>query len=265
MEFDFSQPVTDLNKVPQDFRGLYVTGEDGKISLNSENEGVKAAVSAITGLNKSLKAARAEAKAKQGTQIDLSPLKEYGEAPDAIAAKIKETIEGLQGQIKGVNIDKIKTDLASEWNTKVDAATKRATGLEQFLHQELVVNRAVTAIAGAKGDPELLLPFVAKSLKAGATADGKYAVNVVDDAGDIRYSGVTGQPMTIQELVAEMKGNEKYGRLFASEAAAGGGAQPGAASGKAGNGSNLRGAEGSDTPMGKIAAGLRKGLAKAGK
>jgi hypothetical protein len=266
VEFDFSQntKVADVNKIPQDFRGLYRQDGENYI-LDSEQPGVKSAISAITGLNNALKAARAEAKNKPGP-VDLTPLKTYGEDPASIATKIQETIDGLKGQIKGVDIEKIKKDLATEYTGKLTSAETITTALEGQLYNELVESRAMTAIASEKGDVELLLPFVKNHIKAVRTPDNKYAVHVVDQAGDIRYSGVTGAPMSIKELVGEMKSNEKYGKLFASEALEGAGLQPGSASRKSlGSGGNPVVANRAEmSSVDKISAGLKKGQARRG-
>jgi hypothetical protein len=264
VEFDFAQntKVADINKIPNDFRGLYK--QDGEtFVLDSENGGVKSAISAITGLNQALRAARAEVKNKVAGP-DMTPLKEFGATPEEIANKFKETVTGLQEQIKGVNVGKIKEDLATEWTGKLTAEQKKAQLLEQHLYNELVESRATAAIAGEKGDVELLLPFVRKSIKASVTSDGKYNVQVVDAAGDVRYSGVTGSPMSIKELVTEMKGNDKYGKLFSSEAPSGSGTTPGATSRKPAATNPARD-RAEMSPTEKIAAGLKKGGATRGK
>jgi hypothetical protein len=185
VEFDFSQntSVADINKIPNDFRGLYKQVED-KFVLDNEHPGVKSAISAVTGLNTALKAARLEAK-NRPTGVDLTLLKEYGETPEAIHTKISEVIDGLKTQIKGVNIDKIKQDLAKEFSDKLTGAETKATSLENQLFDTLVVGSASSAIAAAKGDVELLMPFIRTQVKT-TVANGKYNVNVVDAAGDIR-------------------------------------------------------------------------------
>lgn len=260
MEFSFSDntKVADINKIPQDFRGLYK--QDGEsFVLDAENPTVKSAVSAITGLNSALKAARAEAKNK-GTTVDLTPLKEFGATPEEIRAKINENIAALNEQIKGVNVEKIKQDLAKEYSGKIEQETGRSKALEGQLFDTLVVGAAATAIASEKGDVELLMPFIRNQVKTTVDPKGKYHVQVVDQAGDVRYSGVTGAPMSLQELVREAKANDKYAKLFASEAANGGGAKPGTSAFRPNNAAQVANRQISDmSPSQKIAAGLRKG------
>lgn len=233
MDFDFNenQQVDNLEKVPQDFRGLYVEGEDGKYKLDSENESVKSAVSAVTRLNQALRAARADAKAKGEKSVDLSPLEDFGKTPDEIRQAFDSRIEELRTELTKdgdakVNLDKIKQEMATAHAKDLEKREAREKALQDQLYGMLVKSEAVNAIAEAKGDTELLMPFIVNQVKV-VEEDGQFQAYVVDPQGDRRYSGVTGQPMTIKELVAEMKGNEKYGRLFESEQPPGGGTPPG--------------------------------------
>lgn len=257
MEFDFAQntSVDKLDKVPTDFHGLYKQAGE-KFVLDTDHPGVKSAISAITGLNTALKASRTELKSKP--TVDLTPLKEFGETPDVIATTVQKQIKDLTEQIKGVNVDKIKQDLATEWSNKLKAKDLEATALQGQLFQTLVVGDATQAIAAAKGEIELLMPFVQKQVKT-TIVDGKYKVQVVDTAGDVRYSGVTGLPMSVGELVQEMKANEKFGRLFASESPNGGGGKPGAAARTNKAAGAFQSAE--KTATQKISDGLRKASA----
>lgn len=233
MDFDFSQntEVSDISKVPEDFRGLYVEGEDGKYVINSGDEGVKSAVAAIQRINGALRAERAQHKDTKGRVVDLSSLSDYGDSVDEIAAGINSKLEELQGQVKGgeevkINLEKIKADLAAAHVKDLGGKDTRIEALLGQLTAGMVDSAAKGAIAELEGDLELLLPFVRTQVKT-IEEDGQFKVLVVDDAGDRRYSGATGAPMTIKELVAEMKAKEKYGKLFKSEAPRGAGTPPG--------------------------------------
>lgn len=226
MEFEFNPTVDSIETVPQDFRGLYVE-TDGKFTLN-DDPAIKSAVSAITGLNRSLKAARGEAKDLKGRQVDLSALSEYGSTPDEIiegfqatladAVKGKKTAEDFQRQVA-----KVKEDLGQAHLAELTRERTRSEALTGQLHGILVTGEARSALAEAGAiDSDLALPFLSQQIKV-SEEDGKFAVNVVDSTGDPRYSGTTGAPMSVAELVAEMKGQEKYGPLFKSEKASGGG------------------------------------------
>lgn len=248
MEFDFT-PQEDLTKVPEAFRGMYNTeaNEEGKYTVNESLAPVSAAV---LGLNKALKAARTEAKTKA---VDLSPLSEYGDSPEAI----KETIEAKLNDIMSkdenakVNIDKIKKDLAEGHSKELTKQQERTEALKNQLYTMLVQNEATTAITEAKGVTELLLPYVKQQVQV-KEEDGKFEAFVVDAQGDVRYSGVTGQPMSIRELVAELKATEKLGRAFESDTQSGGGGMT------PNSGRRTPNVAADKTSVDKIAAGLNK-------
>lgn len=230
MKFTFKPEFDSVESIPEDFRGLYAVDEEsGAARLRDDDPGVKSAVAAITGLNAALTSERAALKSARKGQIDLSPLAEFGESPDEIRAAIESQIEELQGQVEGgkearLNIDKIKQDLAQAHAKDLKSRDARVEALQGQLHQLLVTNSALSALGDAI-DPELVMPFISSRVKA-VEEEGQYQVFVVDDAGDRRYSGTTGQPMTIGELVKEMKSTDKFKPLFKSEANDGSGHRP---------------------------------------
>ena len=257
MDFEFTE-VDVIDKVPEQFRGLYKQIEDKKFNLDPAFKGV---ADAVNGLNKSLKAAREESKRK--TPIDLSLLHDYGDTVEAIKAGIETKVKALQDEIaKGgeakLNLDKVRAEMAEANSKALKQAGLRSEALQNQLYQLMVENAATAAVAELKGVPDLLLPFIKNQVKV-VDQDGAFKVFVVDAQGDQRYSGVTGQPMTIKELVTEMKANEKYGRLFESEAAPGGGMKPGGGTrAPLPTGMQLTANE-------KIAAGLAKGQYRGGR
>lgn len=266
MDFSFSenQTVEDINKVPQDFRGLYKQGDDGKYALNSDDEGVKSAVSAITRLNSALANERKNRPAK----VDLSGLKDFGETPEDIVKNVQTKITELEEAAAGskeakLNLDKVKEDLAKGFSKEKEQLTKRNEALTGQLHGLLVETAATSAIAELKGVPELLLPFVKNHVKV-IEEEGQFKVFVVDGANERRYSGTTGEPMSIKELVAEMKASDKYARLFESDTASGGGTKPGS---HAKGNQNIQKKSGDRelSSIEKIAQGLNKGQAGRGK
>lgn len=228
MEFTFSPLVEKLDLVPEQFRPLY--GEkEGKFALKSEDPAVKGAVEAILGLNKALGAERK-------TKVDLTPLKEFGGSVEEIVAGVRTKLEELGAAAGGAEkmkgqIEKIKADLSAGHAKETQSKDARISALSGQLHSLLVDSAAKSAIAAEKGDIDLLMPFVRQRVKA-VEENGVIAVQVVDEAGDQRYSGVTGTSMSILELVKELKANAKYGKLFESESPRGGGPKPGAAAGK---------------------------------
>lgn len=243
--------VADIATVPADFRFMYKAGENGQHTLDAENPAVKSSMAIFGSLKGALTKARNDLKGVQ--KVDLSALSDYGNDPASIAAKFKEKTEGLESQIKQVNIPKIKEGVEQEWKPKLQAALDRGKGLESQLYNTLVVNEATAALSAAKGEIDLLMPFVREQVRQ-VEIEGRMFAHVVDGKGETRYNGA-GAPMTIRELIAEMKGNEKFGKLFSSDAPSGGGTKPGAPARK--QNANNTAAAGEMSSTQKIAAGLK--------
>lgn len=234
MEFNFAEnqlvPTERAESIPKDFRGLYEETDEG-FKLRTDDSTVGSAVSAITGLNRALVAARGEARDAKKNKIDLSPLSDFGDTSDltalreAIDAKIAEAGKGKNEDLTR-QVEKARTELTESFNAKITAKEKEAQALKNQLYSNLVESEAVKALAEAGAiDADLVMPMLKQQVGV-STEDGKFIVQVLDPSGDQRFSTVTGQPMSIKELVQEMKGNEKFGPLFKSEQKTGGGTNP---------------------------------------
>jgi hypothetical protein len=222
MEFDFAPEVDSAETIPEQLRSLYAKDEtSGKFKLPDAHKGV---AEVYRGLKTALSAER-KSKAKT---VDLTPLSEFGSTPEEIAGKVKGTLKELQDQlVRGgsVNVEKIKKEFADQHAAELLKRDTRVTALQGQLYVQLVDNAATSEILDAKGAPALVLPFLRPHVRV-VEEDGKANVYVIDAAGDRRYSAVTGQPMSMKELVLELKKNPTYGRLFDAEVPAGGGKDP---------------------------------------
>ncbi len=216
--------VTDLNTVPADFRFMYKAGEAGKHVLDAENPVVKSSLSIFSQMKNVLKTTHQKLRTAEGTKVDLTPLADYGQNPADIAAAFNAKVEELTGQIKGADPKKIAEGVENLWKPKVETANTRSTKLLGQLENVLVNGEALRSLNGQTSAPELALPFIKQQVKV-VEQNGEFQVHVVDENGETRFSGT--QPMSIKELVTEMKANAKYARLFDSEAPAGTGIKPG--------------------------------------
>ncbi len=231
MEFIFEQNATvaDLNKVPEQFRGLYAAGTEGYV-LSDTFKGV---AGAVDGLNKSLKAARNDAAEAKKGKVDLTPFAEVGqliglEGDDAVSpVALKTAVESIIRQSKdgAVNWDKMKGALEKGFQTQLASKDGEIAGMSKTLVKHLITSQAVSAIAANKGAPELLLPLISSNTKVIREGD-EYVVRVVDAAGDPRGNS-SGGFMTVEDLVKEMKASPVYGRAFESESQQGTGVRPG--------------------------------------
>lgn len=260
MKFSFqdNQEVADLATVPDEFRPFYAEKSEGEgFTLQNDNPIVKSAVKVVGGLNTALNAARAEAQANKGKAVDLSGLSDYGSNVEEIQAGVSSRVQELTEKLAStdeakLDLNKVREDLGKAHAKDIQRSADRIAALEAQLYTLLVENTATSAIADAKGSPELLMPFIKNQVKV-VEEDGAMNVYVVDKDGAQRFSGATQLPMTVDELVAEMKGNAQFGRLFDSEAPTGGGTLPAAGP------SRIQKPAADMTPQEKIASGLRKG------
>jgi len=127
--------------------------------------------------------------------------------------KVREQMEAIKTQL----LEKHKGEIADKDST-VASLTKQ-------LEKNMITATATQAIAGLRGSTELLLPHVERSTRMRQTDDGQFVVEVVGSDGNPRISPASGStaPMTIDELVAEMKNNDTFAPAFAGSGASGSG------------------------------------------
>lgn len=243
-----------FNTIPENLRGIYQPVE-GKQGTYHVPEALRPVADAITGLFQANTKIRGENKelAKKG-QIDLSGLEDFGEDLPTIKERIKARLEELEtaaaaGKDGKLNVDKVRAEMKAAMEKAVADERKVQDALRGTVHKYLVTSGASEALAAEGGMVELAMPFVERQVKV-VEVDGEFKAVVVDADGDPRISGGTGQPMTIKELVREMKGQEKFAPLFKSDAKGGGGALPGK------TGAKPAPAAQASTPIDKIKAGL---------
>lgn len=149
-------------------------------------------------------------------------LKAEAEKIEADKLKSKGDWETREKQLK----DQLASDLQKReqhFQTELKAREDRIAKLQVSLEKSLIEAQATTAIAAAKGAPELLLPHVMRQVKI-VEENGDFVVRVLDAQGQPRIANVKGDPFTIANLVDEMKGIPIYGRAFDASGAGGSGA-----------------------------------------
>ncbi len=275
MSFDFetNNSVADIDTVPENYRGLYVEGQNDageKVFIISDV--AKGLVADYIGTNKSLVQTRADKKAasdesasrrvtKKSVVDFVSNLGVEGVDEEEPLAALTGYITDLTEQVKGgkqikVDLDKIRAESKRLLDEAVAVEVAKTGKMQGALERYLVGQAASNAIADAKGSRELLLPIVKERVRV--VQDGEdFVVRVVDVDGDFRSDGAGGW-MGVAGLVAELKTSENYARAFESEAPAGTGIKPGAPTQKTPR-------QTSDlTPAQKIAQGLSKGQHRRG-
>lgn len=155
------------------------------------------------------------------SEEEITALKAKAEDDAVKEAERKGEWDKLRAQMN----EKHALDLKNK-DTAIEVEKGNSAKLRGQIERFLVDAKATAAIAAAEGEPELLLPLVKRFIKVEQDENGEYSTSIVDDKGGPRVNG-KGDPLTIEELLAEMKSSEKLGRAFKASGSSGGGSQPG--------------------------------------
>lgn len=223
--------VKTIEEVDEAMRPLYIE-RDGAFHLDAEGFDDHPLV---VKSKSNLEAARRSERAMK-SQIDR--WEKLGKSDEEIAALIateeanKQTALEAKGQweeLKKQMNDRHLLEI-KKWEGLTEAEKQNNTKLRGKLERYLIDAKATAAIAAAEGEPELLLPIVKRFMKVTEDPDtGEFSTSIVDDKGGARVNG-KGDPLTVDELLTEMKSSEKLGRAFKASGASGGGSSPGGGS-----------------------------------
>lgn len=127
-------------------------------------------------------------------------------------------------------VNSIKEQLIAEHTAETDGLKNRVNKLENGISKVLKENVARAEIIALKGVPELVLPAVLAVTRV-TEKDDDFVVEILDDKGNVRIGDAKGTPMTVKQLVAELRSTETYGRAFEGDGKSGSGKQPGSGGG----------------------------------
>jgi len=263
MTFEF-EPVDDVNTVPEEYRGLYAKGSDGKFSvmdvarpLAAAYIGQTRALDENTGKLKNVNKESADrrvaiknvAETFKKFGFEIPEDKPLHEVIEAYVTDLSDKVKN--GQENKINVEKIQKDANTRIEQAVKSKDEEIQRKDRALSKYLIEQEATRAITESKGSVELLAPHIRSSVKVVAEGDD-YVVRVVDESGDVRMNGKGGY-MNVTDLVAEMKTKPAFARAFESETPKGSGFSP-----TARKTPPVQNNEKDMNPAQKIAAGLGK-------
>lgn len=212
-----------LDGVPEALHELYVE-QDGKYVLDAEVESHPG----VGALKRALDRERDNFKKLQGKIPDNFDPKDY----ESLLALREEVQMGKLTDKQREEVENVKRQLQDVHAKEQAKAKERISALEAALRREVITSRATAALAAAKGSVKLLLPHVERQASM-IEEDGQFAPVVIDHKGHTRI-GDKGEPMTLEELVSEMRASKDYASAFEGVGSSGGGAvRPAPASGGA--------------------------------
>jgi len=218
--------IEDVNSLDDSVKSFYKPTEDGKYVLDV-NPSSGFALENVEGLKSALQKERGKARELEGKvgafgEVDPSDLKtklarlEELEAldPSKEADKIAET--KVQARIE---------QMAQKHNKDLEIANGEVNKYKTQLQKLLVDDVAKNAILAAGGD-ERTVTYMLPHLKASLAVEEKengFMTTVMDEYGNPRIGDSAGSPMSVQQLVEEMKATDLWAGAFPGRKKSGGG------------------------------------------
>lgn len=212
--------IDSIDGLPEDVAKEYTQTEDGQYRLDVEPTG-GLELHAPGKLKKALEqerhnAAKAAERAKKFDGLDPSEVREA-------LKKVEEMADWLPADKIDASVKERERQLIAKHKEEMEKAKAESSSLTKELERHLIRGRATAAISKAKGTPELLLPIVSSRMKMQRKDDGKFFVEVVDEDGVGRVGDANGSPMTVEQLVDDLRKDERYARAFDGDNASGAG------------------------------------------
>lgn len=216
--------VESLDSIPEGQRDLYVKGADNKFWLDTdyrdEIEKITRNRDEILGEKKGLKSVE-------------EMLKETGLKPDQIKQILKERKEAAEKKaLEAGEFDKVRQQIVEQHTVELSKRDAREQSLVGTISELMLDNKATEAITKQKGSIKLLLPVV-KARSQVKEVDGKFVLVVTDERGTPQVRGTKSEPMTLDQLVEELKADKEYAGAFDGTGASGSGAPASGARGGA--------------------------------
>ncbi len=209
--------VDSLDGIDDAIKPLYVE-DGGKFKLSVEG------IEDTTALKGAL---QKERKAREDRDKQAKVWERIGKTPDEISELLEaqQQREQTEAERKG-EWDKLRAQMNDKHQTELKNKDETIGQMRKRLEAELVDAKAVSAIASADGNPRLLLNVVKGFVKV----DDGFNVVVVDSKGDPRVNA-KGEPLSISDLITELRSDSDYGQAFKGSGQSGGGTQPGHSNG----------------------------------
>ncbi|MDF2367491.1 hypothetical protein [Sneathiella sp.] len=199
--FDFPNDVTDLNAVPEPYRGLYQPGEEG-FTLNP----VLAEKLDVSGLLSALEKERGNA---QAFEKELKAWQALGPDPETAWADRQKALTA---------------EFTEQFDTLLTAKDAEIARLKELNADFLITTRATEALFKAGGSVELLMPHIRAAVTL-IEEEGAPVLRIMDTDGSFRETA-EGVAMTVEDLVAEMRSSPVFARAFNPTGSKGSGMDP---------------------------------------
>lgn len=163
---------------------------------------------------------KANTKLKENQIPDNFDMEEY----NSLVAKKAEMEAAQQAAeeaklVGSENWDTLKKQLnmahAEELTTVQTTAAQEYQEIRDSYFGELKTNALMSEIQNEKGNSFFLLPHALKNVDIRKNEDtGAYTPVIIDAKGDPRLDDTTGEPLTVKNLILEMKADDRFAPAF---------------------------------------------------
>lgn len=187
--FDFPNDVTDVSEVPEAYRNLYQPAEEG-FTLDPH----LAEKLDVSGLLSALEKERSNA---QSFEKELKAWQALGPDPETAWANKQKALTA---------------EFTEQFDAVLAAKDEEIARLKELNADFLITTRATEALFKAGGSVELLMPHL-RAVVTLTEEEGVPALRIIDTDGSFRET-TEGVPMTLEDLVAEMRSSSVFARAF---------------------------------------------------
>jgi hypothetical protein len=216
-------------ELSEEIQKEYIKQDDGTYQLDVtpvDGLGLDDATNLKSALSKERTAREtAEKKLKGFADLDADKARDAIKKVEAMVnwkpdEKVKEQIEAVKNQLT----EKHKTEV-----DKLQQKLERRYGQLQKVMIDAEAIKAINEHGGSTKSASVLLYPIRENTRMKETDKGEFVVEVIGNDGNSRISPASRStaPMSISELVAEMKNDEAYSPLFNGSGATGSGAAGG--------------------------------------
>ena len=140
-------------------------------------------------------------------------------------SKLKKRMSEIEEKnlIDGGEFEQVKQKMLEQFEAEKNEIVEGKTKLMGQLEGMMVDSAIISAINEANGNAKLLTPLMKQRVQA-VDKDGEIAVKVFDKEGKPAVNG-KGEPLTINDLIDELKSDDDYAGAFNASGLSGGGAR----------------------------------------
>lgn len=171
-------------------------------------------------------------KERQEGRTAATKLKAFENLDPAKAREALKKVESMANfnpeEQVAAGIKEREAQLIARHQEAMTLSTQKSDGYKTQLERMLVENASMKALQDAGGNPLLLTPHLRSQIRMRETDNGMIAEVYNPSTGAARVGDAQGNPMTIPQLVAELKANDQFSMAFNGTGSTGSGSTNGA-------------------------------------